>query len=110
MEQKSIDQSRPALSQEAQTIRQSQGPVGPRSERAERFRRLVGVFQSKGATSPEKAMTAEELGLPPRFEEYMDNRSGQTRIFIEVNGKYYLDQKALEEMRQRRTSDRSSKP
>jgi YVTN family beta-propeller protein len=110
MEQESTNQSKPAQSLDTQTIRQSQGPIGPQSERAERFRRLVSVFQQKGATSPEKAMTAQELGLPPRFEEYMDSRSGQTRIFVEINGKYYLDQKALEEMRQRMDSRKSSKP
>ncbi len=52
-----------------------------------RFRRLVGAFQQKGATSPEKALTAEELGLLPRFEEYMDSHSGQTKVFVEVNRK-----------------------
>jgi hypothetical protein len=107
MEQESTDRSKPVQSMDTQTVRQSPGPSEPQSERAERFRRLVSVFQQKGATSPEKAMTAQELGLPPRFEEYMDNRSGQTRIFVEMNGKYYLDQKALEEMRQRMASRRS---
>ena len=104
LEQESTDQSKSAQAQETETIRQSEGPIAPQGERAERFRRLVNVFQQKGATSPEKAMTAQELGLPPRFEEYMDSRSGQTKIFIEVNGKYYLDQNALEEMRQRMAS------
>jgi hypothetical protein len=42
----------------------------------ERIQRIVEQFRAKGATSPEKAMTATELGLPPRFEEAMDRRLG----------------------------------
>lgn len=43
-------------------------------------------------------MTAQELGLPPRFEEAMKRRLGQTGIFVEVNGKYYLNEARLEQM------------
>jgi len=57
------------------------------------------MFRQKGAISPEKAMTAEELGLPQEFKERMQRRLGQTGIFVEVNGKYYLDEKRLEEVR-----------
>jgi len=46
-------------------------------------------------------MTAEELGLPPEFKERMQRRLGQSGIFVEVNGKYYLDEKRLEEARER---------
>ncbi len=100
--QESINKSQQTQEQVNQTVQKGQDrQVGNQGERAERFRRLVGAFQQKGATSPEKALTAEELGLPPRFEEYMDSHSGQTKVFVEVNGKYYLDQKALEEMKQR---------
>lgn len=81
-----------------QTQTTQQQPL-TQQERAERFRRLVSTFQQKGATSPEKAMTAEQLGLPPRFEDFMERRAGQTKVFQEVNGKYYLDQKALAEVR-----------
>jgi hypothetical protein len=31
----------------------------------------------------------------------MENRKVQTKVFVEVNGKYYIDEKALEEMKQR---------
>lgn len=53
-----------------------------------------------GATSPATAKTAEELGLPSRFKEAMNRRLGQTRIFVEVNGKYYLDEARLAQMSQ----------
>jgi len=63
----------------------------------DRIRQIVKTFQSKGATSPETALTAEELGLSRLFVRIMKRRKGRTRIFIEVNGRYYLDEKALQE-------------
>jgi hypothetical protein len=71
-----------------------------------RLREIIGTFRQKGAISPEKAMTAEELGLPPEFKERMQRRLGQTGIFVEVNGKYYLDEKRLEEVRAQISSRR----
>jgi YVTN family beta-propeller protein len=76
-------------------------PVGQPDVRGERFRRLVRTFKEKGAISPEKAMTAEQLGLPQQFDKYMENRKVPIKVFVEVSGKYYLDEKALEEMRRR---------
>ena len=58
-------------------------------------------FRAKGATSPEKAITADELGLHERFEEAMKGRLGQTGIFVEVGGKYYLDEQKLGEFERR---------
>jgi hypothetical protein len=66
------------------------------------IRRLVEAFREKGATSPDKAMTAQELGLPPRFEEAMKRRLGATGIFVEVGGKYYLDEAKLKQVREER--------
>ena len=67
---------------------------------------IVGKFKEKGATSPEKAMTAQELGLGPRFEEAMQRRLGKTGIFVEVNGKYYLSEVRLREVQDRLVSKR----
>ena len=47
-------------------------------------------------------MSAQELGLPPRFEEAMHRRLGQTGIFIEVNGKYYLNEERLKQIQEQR--------
>ncbi len=63
---------------------------------------IVARFREKGATSPEKAMTAQELGLPPRFEEAMKRRLGATGIFVEVGGKYYLDEAKLKQVQEER--------
>jgi uncharacterized membrane protein len=63
---------------------------------------IVARFRENGATSPEKAMTAQELGLPPRFEEAMKRRLGTTGIFVEVGGKYYLDEARLKRVQEER--------
>jgi len=47
-------------------------------------------------------MTAQELGLPPRFEVAMKRRLGATGIFVGVSGKYYLDEARLQQIEQRR--------
>jgi hypothetical protein len=60
-----------------------------------RIMEVVEKFREKGALSPEKALTAQELGLPPRFEQAMHRRLGRLRIFVEINGKYYLDEERL---------------
>jgi hypothetical protein len=68
------------------------------------FYEVIEKFRQKGAISPDKAMTAEELGLPPRFEDAMKRRLGRLGVFVEVSGKYYLSEerlKQIEELRRR---------
>jgi len=67
----------------------------------ERIRLMAQKFREKGAISPESAMTSQQLGLPPRFEEAMKQRLGQTGIFVEVGGKYYLNEQRFREFEQR---------
>jgi hypothetical protein len=73
-----------------------------REEIRRRINEVAEKFRQKGATSPEKAMTTQELGLPPRFEQAMHRRLGQTGIFVEVNGKYYLNETRLKEIQEQR--------
>ncbi len=68
----------------------------------QRLQEIIERFRQKGATSPEKAMTIQELGLPPRFEEAMHRRLGQTGIFVETNGKYYLNEERLKQIQEQR--------
>ena len=68
----------------------------------QRVQEIIEGFRQKEATSPEKAMTAQELGLPPRFEGAMHRRLGQSGVFVEVNGKYYLNEERLKEIQDRR--------
>jgi hypothetical protein len=65
---------------------------------------LIQRFREKGATSPERAMTAQDLGLHERFEQAMKRRLGQTGIFVDIGGKYYLNEDALRQFEQRRQS------
>jgi len=75
--------------------------VRNREEIYRRFMELVEKFREKGAISPEKALTAQELGLPQWFEQAMYRRLGQLGVFVEVNGKYYLDENRLRKLQER---------
>jgi hypothetical protein len=72
-------------------------------EMRRRLGEIIEKFRQKNATSPEKALTLAELGLPPRFEQAMHRTLGQTGIFGEVNGKYYLNEQRLSQIQQERT-------
>jgi hypothetical protein len=74
-----------------------------RGEVRRRLQEVIARFRQKEATSPEKAMTIQELGLPPRFEEAMHRRLGQSGIFVEINGKYYLNEERLKQIQEQRT-------
>lgn len=71
-------------------------------ERREQIQRwfsdIAQKFREKGAVSPDKAMTVDELGLPPRFEQAMKRRLGRLGVFVEVNGKYYLSEERLKQI------------
>ena len=62
----------------------------------------IQKLRQNGALTPETAKTAEELGLPPRFQEAMKRRLGQSGIFVEVNGKYYLSEERLKQVEEMR--------
>ena len=66
------------------------------------LREVIERFRQKGATSPERAMTLQELGLPPRFEQAMHRRLGRLGIFVETNGKYYLNEERLKQIQEQR--------
>ena len=77
---------------------------GQREEIKKRINDIVEKFRQHGATNPEKAMTPQELGLPPRFEEAMKRRLGRTGIFVQVGGKYYLSEEQLKQIEEQRNS------
>jgi len=72
-----------------------------REEIRQQLHEIIEKFRKKGANSPEKAMTTQELGLPPRFEEAMHRRLGRSGIFVELNGKYYLSEERLKQVQER---------
>lgn len=59
---------------------------------------IIAKFREKGAINPERAMSAEELGVPPVFKEAMKRRLGRLGIFVEVYGKYYLSEERLKQI------------
>ena len=84
-----IAQSKPAPPSEQEPALEGWG--------GERIREIIERFKAKGAISPETALSAKELELSRLFVRIMNRRRGRTRVFIEVNGKYYLNQDALRE-------------
>ena len=67
----------------------------PEGWAGERIRQIIETFRAKGAISPETALTADELGLSRVFVRIMKRRRGRTTVFVEVGGKYYLNEAAL---------------
>jgi len=72
-----------------------------RDEIRQQLLEVVEKFRQKGATGPEKAMTVEELGLPSEFKKAMKRRLGRSDVFVEVNGKYYLSEERLKEIKEK---------
>ena len=64
------------------------------------MRAIIDVFLKNGAVSPETAKTPDELGLPPQFR-VMQGRMGQTGLFLEHNGRYYLSEERLKQIQKR---------
>ncbi len=71
---------------------------------AEIRERLLGIiekFREKGATSSDKALTSEALSLPPKFKELMKGHLGRLGVFVDVDGKYYLSEERLKDVKKR---------
>ncbi len=66
-----------------------------------RMKEMVETFEKNGATSPETAKTLEELGLPPMFAMMLQGPMGQSGLILEHQGRYYVSQERLDEMRRR---------
>jgi hypothetical protein len=75
---------------------------GRREEARRWVAEVIEKFRQKGAVSADRAMSVEELGLPFGFEEAMKRRLGRSGIFVEVGGKYYLNEARLKEIEEQR--------
>jgi hypothetical protein len=81
-------------------------------ERREEVRKwlyeMIEKFRQRGAVSLDKAMSAEELSLPFTFQEVMKRRLGRSGIFVEVNGKYYLNEDRLKQIEEERRREEAA--
>ena len=78
-----------------------------RQQMRQRLQEIIEKFREKGAISPERALTIQELGLPPRFEQALHRRLGQLGLFVEINGKYYLNEERLRQIQEERAKTQS---
>lgn len=69
-----------------------------RAKIKEKLLKAIDKFRQKGAVSPDKAMSIEELGLPSEFKWLMKGHLGQLGVFVEVNDKYYLSEELSKEV------------
>ncbi len=70
------------------------------SEIRERLLGIIEKFRKKGAISPDKALSVEKLGLPSRFKNLMKGPLARLGVFVEVDGKYYLLEERLKEVKE----------
>jgi ATP-binding cassette subfamily B protein len=66
-----------------------------------RIMEIVETFRKNGATSPETAMTPEEMGIPPIFRVMLQGQMAKSGIFLEQNGKYYISEDRVNMMQKR---------
>jgi len=64
----------------------------------------VEKFRQKGAVSPEKAMSVEELGLSPKFKTFLRSSPRLFGVFVKVDNKYYLSEERLKKIEEQLSS------
>ncbi|TFF68646.1 PadR family transcriptional regulator [Candidatus Thorarchaeota archaeon] len=63
-----------------------------------RLERVIRKFKEKGAISEKTALPLKELDLPLFFKHVVRSTRGQNLPFVEVDGKYYLDEERAKEI------------
>lgn len=71
---------------------------GRLAEIKEIFLKEVEKFRQKGAVTPEKAMSIEELGLSTKFKAFLRRSPRLLGVFVKVDNKYYLSEERLKEI------------
>lgn len=64
----------------------------------------VEKFRQRGAVSPEKAISIEEIEVSPEFKFLVKNHLQFLGVFSEVDGKYYLSEERLKEVQEQLSS------
>jgi DNA-binding PadR family transcriptional regulator len=65
------------------------------------FRRLVDAFRERGATTPEKATSLKELGIPELFQHVKPLVPPDINPIVRIGSKYYLSEERLAKFRDR---------
>ncbi len=65
------------------------------------LKQLIQTFREKGATSPETAMTLEELGLPETFKLRLTGVFAEFIPIVEIDDKYYLSEDLVSSVEKR---------
>ena len=65
----------------------------------------VEKFRNVGATSPETAMTIEELGLSVQFKTFLRRFPRNFGVFVKVGNKYYLSEEQLQKVQEHFSSN-----
>ncbi len=58
-------------------------------------------FRERGATSPKKALSLKELDVPLFFKHVVRTMEGPTFPFVEIDGRYYLDEERAKKLKER---------
>jgi len=82
----------------------SDNVFGRRADIRDKLLKVIEKFRQKGAISPDKAMSVKELGLPPKFKDLTRGHLGHLGFFVEVDGKYYLSEERLKEVKEHLSS------
>jgi DNA-binding PadR family transcriptional regulator len=61
---------------------------------------IIEYFQEKGATTPEKALALDELGIPEEMEQLIPPVLPDMFPIVRVGNKYYLSKERLEKFRE----------
>jgi DNA-binding PadR family transcriptional regulator len=65
------------------------------------FRRLIDTFRERGATTPEKALSLKELGIPESFGHVKPPIPPDIDPIIQIDNRYYLSEERLSKFRDR---------
>lgn len=75
-----------------------------RSKLKEIMDKEIEKFRNNGATSPETAMSVDELGLSVQFRTFLKRSPGLFGVFVKVGDKYYLSEERLKKTQEQLSS------
>lgn len=63
-------------------------------------------FRKNGATSPQNAMSVDDLGLSVKFKKFLNHSPRLFGVFVKIGNKYYLSEEKLKKIESQFTSRR----